>query len=51
MFVAKAGLKLAILLPQPPECWDYRSAPPHVALKNDILYYVANIIKMSFFES
>jgi hypothetical protein len=27
--VAKAGLELVILLPQPPECWDYRCAPPH----------------------
>jgi hypothetical protein len=24
----KAGLELMILLPQPPECWDYRHAPP-----------------------
>jgi hypothetical protein len=26
----EAGLKLAIHLPQPPECWDYRCAPPQL---------------------
>jgi hypothetical protein len=26
---AQAGLKHAILLPQPPEFWNYRHAPPH----------------------
>jgi hypothetical protein len=26
--VVEAGLKLLILLPPPPQCWDYRSAPP-----------------------
>jgi hypothetical protein len=25
--VAQVGLEFAILLPQPPECWDYRRAP------------------------
>jgi hypothetical protein len=23
-YVAQAGLELAILLPQPPDCWDYK---------------------------
>jgi hypothetical protein len=32
-FVAQAGLKLSVLLPQPPECWDYGHAPPHAAEK------------------
>jgi hypothetical protein len=26
--IAQSGLKLEILLPQPPKCWDYRRAPP-----------------------
>jgi hypothetical protein len=30
-YVIQAGLKPSILLPQPPECWDYRLAPPHLA--------------------
>jgi hypothetical protein len=29
-YVAKAGLKLTIFLPQPAECWDYRHVPPHL---------------------
>jgi hypothetical protein len=28
-YVAQAGLKFMILLPQPPECWDYRCVAPH----------------------
>jgi hypothetical protein len=28
--VLQAGLKLKILLPQPPECWDHRSVPSWV---------------------
>jgi hypothetical protein len=24
-YVAQAGLELFVLLPQPPDCWDYRS--------------------------
>jgi hypothetical protein len=27
-YIAQVGLKLMILLPQPPGCWDYRCAPP-----------------------
>jgi hypothetical protein len=30
-YVAHAGLNLVILLPQPPECWDYRRSPPYLA--------------------
>jgi hypothetical protein len=26
------GLELSILLPQPPKCWNYRCALPHLAL-------------------
>jgi hypothetical protein len=26
-YVAQVGLELSNLLPQPPECWDYRHAP------------------------
>jgi hypothetical protein len=29
-YVPQAGLGLSILLPQPPECWDYRNVPPHL---------------------
>jgi hypothetical protein len=29
--VVQAGLKLAILLSQPPACWDYRAVPPGLA--------------------
>jgi hypothetical protein len=29
--VSQAGLKFLILLPQPPECWDYRCLPPQPA--------------------
>jgi hypothetical protein len=31
VLVAQAGLKLTILLPQPPEYWDYRCMPPCLA--------------------
>jgi hypothetical protein len=30
-YIAQAGLELSILLPQPPECWDYRHVPPPLA--------------------
>lgn len=30
-FVAQAGLELAVFLPQPPKCWDYRSGPLYTA--------------------
>jgi hypothetical protein len=30
-YVALGGLKFAILLPQPPKCWDYRHTPPYLA--------------------
>jgi hypothetical protein len=30
-YLAQADLKLLILLPQPPGCWDYRCAPPGLA--------------------
>jgi hypothetical protein len=31
LYVAQAGLKLTILLPQSPECWDSRYVPPDLA--------------------
>jgi hypothetical protein len=30
-YVAQVGLKLEILLPQPPECWDYRRTSQYLA--------------------
>jgi hypothetical protein len=32
--IAQVDLKLMILLPQPPECWDYRHAPLHLGSQN-----------------
>ena len=35
----QAGLKLiALLLPQPPKCWSYRSMPPQPALLSTPLF-------------
>jgi hypothetical protein len=31
-YVAHSGLELPTLLPQSPECWDYRCEPPHPAV-------------------
>jgi hypothetical protein len=28
-YIAQIGLELKILLPLPPECWDYKYEPPH----------------------
>jgi hypothetical protein len=40
-YVGQTGLKLVILLSQPPKCWDYRCVPPYQAghrfLWNNIL--------------
>jgi hypothetical protein len=30
-FVAQAGLELTILLPLPPECWNYRLTSPEIS--------------------
>jgi hypothetical protein len=30
MYIGQAGLELAILLPQFPNCWHYRPVPPHL---------------------
>jgi hypothetical protein len=43
--VAKTGLELVILLPQPPECWDYRCVPPHQAGKySGFLEILVNVL-------
>jgi hypothetical protein len=34
--VAETGFKLEILLPQPPECWDYRLQHCHLFLRAEI---------------
>jgi hypothetical protein len=31
-YVAQSGFKFSILLPEPPECWDYTCAAPLLAL-------------------
>jgi hypothetical protein len=36
--VVQAGLKLAILLPQPPQCWDFRRTPPHLAPHESLFF-------------
>jgi hypothetical protein len=33
LYASQAGLKLKIHLPQLPQCWHDRYAPPHLALK------------------
>jgi hypothetical protein len=39
---AQTDFKLAILLPQPPKCWDYRLTPPHPALNAFLIYDIFN---------
>jgi hypothetical protein len=34
-YVAQAGLELMVFLSLPPECWDYRGAPPFLATYNE----------------
>jgi hypothetical protein len=36
-YVAQAVLELTILLPQPPEYWDYRYVAPWLAWKNSYI--------------
>jgi hypothetical protein len=36
-YVAQAGLKLEVLLPLPPYCWDCRYALPHLTQKRIFL--------------
>jgi hypothetical protein len=43
--VSEAGIELMILLPLPPECWDYTFGPPCPAQKSTLL----NIKIYSFF--
>jgi hypothetical protein len=31
-YVAQAGLQFAILIPPPPQPWDFRHVPPHPAV-------------------
>jgi hypothetical protein len=42
-YVAQAGLELSVLLPQPPECWDYRDGPPHLVFVAFYLYLILGI--------
>jgi hypothetical protein len=45
-YLALAGLELMILLPQPPDCWGYRHAPPCLAtfFINMILLKIMNAL-------
>jgi hypothetical protein len=36
---AQADLELVILLPLPPECWDYRCVPPSLVALNLKVHY------------
>jgi hypothetical protein len=49
-YIASAGLKLLVLLPQPPECWDYRHGP---ACPTVFLFFFLNLRKYHthFFKS
>jgi hypothetical protein len=40
LHVAQDGLELAIFLPQPPECCNYRYAPPRPALSGSFGRYI-----------
>jgi hypothetical protein len=42
-WVAQAGLEVKILLPQIPECWDYRHVPPYLV---EMFLVVRGIILM-----
>jgi hypothetical protein len=44
-YVAQAGLEL-ILLPQPPECWDYKHVPPSTAQYFWKLIYFIHCFKL-----
>jgi hypothetical protein len=49
-YVIQTDLKLAILLPQPPEYWDYRYATPHLVrkyLKKKSFQKVSNYVVIS----
>jgi hypothetical protein len=37
-----------VLLPQPPECWDYRHAPPRSVLKLCLVFFLV-LIYSSYF--
>jgi hypothetical protein len=41
--VVKAGQEPTILLPQPPESWDYRWAPPHLSDKAVLMAHCTHI--------
>jgi hypothetical protein len=46
-YVAQAGLELVIILPQSPECWDYRYLLPCPA-QNGGFYFYFHFLKVSF---
>jgi hypothetical protein len=38
VFLIQSGLKLTILLPHPPECWDYGDVPP--CPEEPVIYFI-----------
>jgi hypothetical protein len=44
MLLGFKNIKLGILLPQSPKCWDYRCAPPHMAQKA-IVFLIKSMYK------
>jgi hypothetical protein len=53
VLLPQASVRLTILLPLPPEYWDYRCGPPHLA--NYIILYIflpyrGQVINMRYLE-
>jgi hypothetical protein len=48
-YVARAGLILVILLPQPPKCFGYRCVQPHLALHDPFQQKFTKLFSNSLF--
>jgi hypothetical protein len=44
-YASQVVLKLLVVLPQPPECWDFRHAPPHPSVTH---FTFCNLICLFF---